>query len=543
MTVAKSFYHIDYSKNIILVNKGVTAGTPQDLDPITHLQLDRTYTFLSSLNAAETDSAYQVANQGRRFTLYFTQLPVIHLDARNPIVDSPSTYAKFTLAEPNGAVTELNAGVEIRGGFSQTYPKKSYELSLWNDTTGATTRDARLLQMRTDNKWNLQALYNEPLRMRSKVANELWQEIHQLYYKASEPEAKIGIATAYVEVFVNNEYKGIYALTERIDRKQLKLKKYDKGIKGELYKGSDWGGAVTFTELPPYDNSSETWGGFEYKHPEEEINWSNLYSFVDFVKNTPNEEFYSRYKAWLKLDNAVDYYILLNLLRATDNTGKNLYIAKYKTGEPYFFVPWDLDGVFGTDWQGLNSPTTDDLLTNGLYDRLREDCSPNGFRATLSQRWTQLRATVLTEEKIRAKFATTHTYLRSNNVYAREQLAWGEFTYGLDQLTYMNSWLRSRLTYLDAAFTQPCNNTTLATTTGRLAPALTLYPNPANDYVVVETTEPYELCIRNVRGQVLLRAQGRGRQEKIALGALPKGLHVATVTSSTSVRTHKLLIN
>ncbi|UOQ54813.1 CotH kinase family protein [Hymenobacter cellulosivorans] len=495
------------------------------------------------MGTPQTNSAYQVTAQGQRFTLYFTQLPVVHLDARNPIVDSPSTYAKFTLAEPNGTVTELSAGVEIRGAYSQTYPKKSYELSLWNDTTGATSRDARLLQMRTDNKWNLQALYNEPLRLRSKVANEVWLDMHQIYYKASEPDAKNGIATAYVEVFVNNEYKGIYSLTERVDRKQLKLKKYDKGIKGELYKGSSWDGAVTFTALPPYDNTSETWGGFEYKHPEEEINWSNLYAFVGFVKSSSDQEFYSRYQEQLKLDNAVDYYIFLNLLRATDNTGKNLYIAKYKTGEPYFFVPWDLDGVFGTDWQGLNSPTTDDLLSNGLFDRLSQDCAANGFRSALSRRWTQLRTTVLTEDRLRAKFAAAHNYLQANNVYARERHAWRDFTYSPDQLTYMNTWLHDRLAYLDVAFTQPCSSPTLATATSQKTDALTLYPNPANDYIIVTATEPYELCVRDLRGQMLLRVQGRGRQEKITLGTLAKGLYVATITGAGSVRTQKLVIN
>ena len=73
------------------------------------------------------------------------------------------------------------------------------------------------------------------------------------------------------------------------------MKKYKDGeIKGELYKGDTWGG-TTFTNLIPYDNSSDVWNGFEYKHPKEEIDWGNMYSLVDFVMNSSDEVFMNEY--------------------------------------------------------------------------------------------------------------------------------------------------------------------------------------------------------------------------------------------------------
>ena len=446
------------------------------------------------------------------------------------------------MVEGTGTVTESNLGIEIRGAFSQTFPKKSYELNFWSDTTGAVERELRLLNMREDNKWNLQALYNEPLRINSKIANELWLDIHELYYKAAEPTAKSGIAMTYIELFINEEYRGLYALTERVDRKQLKLKKYNNGIKGELYKGYHWGGAVTFTDLPPFSNASSTWGGFEYKHPDELTDWTNLYNFVNFVKNSSNQTFYNNYRQRFRFDNAVDYYILLNLLRATDNTGKNIYIAKYKTGDPYFYVPWDLDGVFGTDWQGQVVNTTNDIMTNGLYDRLIQDCSPGGFREKLTERWTQLRASVITENNIISKFRVNSDFLLRNKIYEREHIALNTYSVDTTYVSYMSNWLRDRLNYLDVAFNQPC--TPLSNNVVKQEKTLELYPNPANDYLVIETDALlFELHIRDMRGKTVLKTSMKGRTNKVDLQSIAKGIYTVTLTNAETIQTKRLVVN
>ncbi|MFD1873668.1 CotH kinase family protein [Hymenobacter bucti] len=444
------------------------------------------------------------------------------------------------MSETNGATITANLGIEVRGGNSQNYPKKSYELSFWADTLGASNRDVKLLGMRNDNKWNLQALYNEPLRANSKVANELWQEMSQLYYKDKEPDAKNGIAMSYVELFVNKEYKGIYSLTERIDKKQLKLKKYTTSIKGELYKGSDWGGAVTFTALPPIDNTSLIWGGFEYKHPEEYTDWTNLYDFVSFVETSSDAEFLKQYPSKFNLKNAVDYYIFMNVLRATDNYGKNLYIAKYNAGEPYFYVPWDLDGVFGNDWMGRNDNTTDDIVTNGFYKRLNQDCSAAGFRGVLARRWAELRTTLLTPDHIMAKFVANNAYLQANSAYQREQAVWPSFSYDNTQLTYVSNWLTKRLAYLDGAFSQRC--TVLSATPGKAGPAVRLYPNPATNYLVIEANAAtYDVCIQDVSGRVALKTTAHTSVSRLDISQLPKGLYLVLVKGENFVMTEKLV--
>jgi len=543
VTIKPEFFHVDASKGLILIN----TPSPQLLTQNEALKVlvsgAHQYTLAEPVVSVDTRQAYRVTEGSSTYTAYFTQIPVLQISTRHQIVDTPSRYANFSLTDAKGTTVQAAMGIEIRGGFSQSYPKKSYELTLWTDTVGTSGRDIALLGMRTDNKWNLQALYNDPLRARIKAANELWQDMNQVYYKDLEPSAKSGISLVYTEVFLNDKYQGIYALTERVDRKQLKLKKYTTKIMGELYKGVDWDGATTFTAVSGIDNSSATWSGFEYKEPSEQTEWQTLHDFVDFVVNSSDATFYSQYKTRFKLENAVDYFIFLNLMRATDNTGKNIYIAKYKPNEPYFYVPWDLDGVLGNDWAGQHNTTTNDILTNGLYKRLMKDTPDSEFRGALAARWLALRATVLTKEAILTKLKTNNDYLLANNTYEREHLAWPAYQYNPAEETYPATWLTSRLAYLDAAF-KPVTNGVLGTQGPAQAVALQLYPNPASGSISVEFgTGPYQLSVQNMNGKTLLQTSIASGRSQVAIQSLPAGMYMVRVKSATSTAVQKLVVN
>ena len=542
LTVEPVFFHRDQAKLLLLINAPLAQVNAQVDTLKTIVSGGQRYTLSRPVASVNCQTAYQVSAEGSTYTVYFTQVPVLHLTTRHRIVDAPSVYATLTLADTTGLTAQASLGIEVRGGWSQTYPKKSYELSLWTDSTGAKSQDAAMLGMRSDNKWNLQAMYNDPLRLRMKLAHELWQDMSPLYYQAQEPNAKGSIALSYTEVFLNDSYQGIYALTERIDRKQLKLKKYTAKIMGELYKGSDAsGGAVTFARVPAFDDASTDWGGFEYKEPAEETDWNNLHDFVDFVVNSPDTDFYSQYQRKFNLASAVDYYIFLNLLRATDNTGKNLYIAKYKPNEPYYYVPWDLDGVLGNDWQGLNVNITNDLLTNGFYDRLLKDNAPGGFRATLATRWAELRSSHLTATSILARLKEHSDYLLANNIYERENLAWRNYRYQAAQLAYPAEWLTHRLTYLDGVFAP---SSALSTQTAASLALFQLYPNPASGSLrVAFGTVPFEVSVQDLTGKTLLQKALPGGTNTLDISSLPKGAYLVRVRSNTAAAVRKLLVN
>jgi spore coat protein H len=536
------FCHADSAKKLLLINAPLQQlfSAEKATDSIRGLVAGgRQYKLLHPVTKLSTRTSYRAASQGATYTIYFTQVPILAFTTKHQIVDTPSVYARLVLTDTTGIKAQSATGIEFRGAYSQIYPKKSLELSLWADTLGTASRELSLLGMRSDNKWNLQAMYNDQARVRLKVANELWQDVNQVYYKDQEPNAQGGIDLVYTEVFINDSYQGIYLLTERMDRKQLKLKKYSQGIKGELYKGAILGVAGDYRSAPTFNNNSLTWSGFEYKEPSEVTDWTNLYGFVNFVVNSSDNDFYNQYKSRFSLASAVDYYLFINLLRATDNMAKNYYIAKYKSNEPYFFQPWDLDGVLGNDWSGANANITDGLLSNGFYDRLVKDYSATGFQAALSRRWSSLRTSVVTEAHIAAKIKANNEYLVQNNVYEREERTWVNYQYDPNQAAYPVAWLKGRLAYLDDAF-KPA--TTLGTA-GAADLTLQLYPNPTSEYVYVESKSgPGQLVIQDVTGKTVFQTVLTSGVNRIAVGKLPKGLYLASLKTPTATVVHKLLI-
>lgn len=535
------FFHADSVKKIILINAPIRQLREASDSVRAFTSGNRQYKLSHPVAKLSTAGSYQATSKANTYTVYFTQVPVLQFSTRHRIVDAPSVYANLVLTDTTGIVAQSATGIEIRGASTQAYPKKSYELSLWADTVGSKTQELALLGLRTDNKWNLQAMYNDQLRLRVKVANELWQDIDQVYYQAQEPNAKSGIGLAYTEVFVNGSYQGIYTLTERIDRKQLKLKKYANGIKGELYKGVTFDVANSYAGAPAFNNDSLIWSGFEYKEPSEKTDWTNLHDFVSFVATSSDSDFYSQYQSRFNLANAVDYYIFVNLIRATDNTAKNLYIAKYKANEPYYYVPWDLDGVLGNDWSGTNTNNTRDILSNGFYARLVKDNSATGFQAALASRWGSLRASVLTNAYISAKIKLNSDYLLNNNIYEREHLAWPDYRYEAAQLAYPSTWLAGRLAYLDNAFNPAASLLSVAKATD--AALLQLYPNPASTRLNLEMKSgPAQLSIRDVSGHLVLQTALTSGSNQLDISSLPKGLYLANVQNATATVVKKLLV-
>ncbi|NLF43378.1 MAG: hypothetical protein GX587_11840, partial [Bacteroidales bacterium] len=451
-----------------------------------YIMIDDLFEIIPAVREINVGTPYTIEQleTHEQYTMYFTQLPIISIQSDYEIMDEPSVLASFKMVDNEQNVFNSFIGIQYRGGWSQTYPKKSYEIELWVDATGNQNYDYSLLGMFSDDKWNINAMYNEPLKIRSKTSNEIWKKINKLHYQAQEPEACNGIQMEYVEVFVNNNYKGIYYLGEKINRKHLGLKKYNGSIRGELYKGSDWG-TTTFSSLPPYQNSSIEWGGFEYKYPDEEVNWSNLYSFADFVINSTHSEFYNNHFNYFHQGNAVDYFIFLNLARATDNTGKNIYIAKYKQGDKYFYVPWDLDGTFGIVWDGSVQNVTWGLLKNGFYERLMHDCKEDGFMEGVANKWQDLRSDFLTHDSLLVFFSNNYQFLLNNGVYERESIAWPEYEFDPDGFEYLSNWLSDRIDYLDVKFVEPC----IPIGINEFMPDLNeviIYPNPANDYLYIQ---------------------------------------------------------
>ena len=443
-------------ENIKLIVSNVNINSYQDLQSFDSLKVNLNnakYTFIVVPKKLEYGPQYLVHLNSVIYKLYFSKMPLINIYVSDTIADDPKTQGLLILSDTIDAeLVTSYCGIEFRGGYTQSFPKKSYDIELWEDKDGHHNNDETLLNMRDDDDWILIGMYNEPLRLRNVVSHEIWSKIHIPYYIKEEEEAKAGINTQYVELAINNEYLGVYALCEQVDRKQLKLAEFTTSMRGELYKAFTWG-TPTYSDLPPFNNAENTWGGFELKYPKatDYIDWENLYDWIDFVMYSENTDFQKSIEDKFVINNAADYFILINLIQAKDNTGKNTFIAKYKEDEPYFYVPWDLDGVLGNSYTGEESDKYDDILLNFLYERLLD---PNNglFNSQLANRWFELRNSLLNEAELISLIEKNYLRLLVNGNYEREALKWSNKAINISNLNYTYTWLYSRIQFLDDYF-------------------------------------------------------------------------------------------
>lgn len=347
----------------------------------------------------------------------------------------------------------------------------------------------------------------------------------------------------YVELFINHEYRGVYSLGEKVKRKQLRLKKHDGEIQGELYKADSWTNATKFQGVTDYNNNSDVWAGWEYKHPKEEINWKKLYDLIDFVANASHEDFYANYAERFHVDNLVSYYIFLNLIRATDNTGKNTYMTKYKKGEKYFYTPWDLDGSIGNIWDGSRENVYNDILTNGIYSRAQHECAEEGFWTQLKSKWASLRTGELTHQTLMGLFNGSHDLLLRNGVYTREEMAWSGFQYTAEELVYMSNWLQNRLEFLDVAFSKNCESMSINDAFAK-AEKPNLYPNPTQDVIYFDWNgmEDFNLSVYNTAGKLVFKEQINGVKKEVSLKGLGSGVYMVVLDSPTKSYPYKVIV-
>ncbi len=388
-----------------------------------------------------------------------TTMPIIKLQYSALSKDTFSA-AQFAFIN-EGDTLSLPITIRHRGATSTKYKKKSYAIKLYDEN--GQKKDTSLFGMRKDNYWILEAMASDKARMRNRVAMDLWLDFSSKpSYKDVEPKVCNGYPGKFVEVYVNEEYNGIYCLMERVDRKQLKLKKSKNDtINGVLYKSVSWNGSF-FGDLTPYDNNSPTWMRYEYEYPDVEedglIDWKPLYDAFDFVGTASAEAFVNEAPERYDIPIFMDLYLFTNLLSARDNTGKNLYLSFYNINQnsKLLVTPWDIDHSFGRMYNSNEeSPNRVCVWSDvPLYQRLTDDM-PDYYPQLLA-RYAYLRHNQFSLSSLCQRFTDYFDLFESTGAAEREIARWNgvdgislDFSY---EESYICSWIEQRLSYTDSLF-------------------------------------------------------------------------------------------
>ena len=446
--------------------------------------------------ASHTFNLYKNGQEIETAPLRFTYLNLV--EVTYPYC-SGSYYTNGTLrvtqANIAGYDSIYNAAFRYRGATAQSFNKKSYAIKM-READGVTSKDVEFLGLRDDNNWILDAMAVDKACMRNRVSTDLWNDFATPpYHKAAgyEKKARHGTRGEFAEVYLNGKYHGLYCLTEKMDRKQLKLKKFEEAtdttpeiIRGTLYKSSQWSyevlmghemGVNYFPKLAPesYDNKkrSETWANFEIKYPDwedEPIDWGPLWNAINFVATTGDVAFNSEIHKYFDIPGVTDYYLFIELMLATDNHGKNIFLYNYDQtlDSPNLrnrmgIAPWDLDGTWGRRWDGSSDICVPDQDFNTflweyehgtltLFHRLKRSTYLN-WNAELAARYAELRATYFSEESLCNRFQSYADLFEESGAIAREQKCWSSYHSNiLKDVDYIKGWIAERLTYLDQQY-------------------------------------------------------------------------------------------
>lgn len=313
--------------------------------------------------------------------------------------------------------------VKGRGNSTWGLPKKPYKIKLDSKEP--------VFGLKQEKDWVLLANYLDGTHLLNAVAMKIGQLLEMPFTNTIIP----------VEVSVNNEYLGLYMLTEQIEVKSNRVNVDDDGILLELdsnydedwqFKSKGFGLPVTLKFPEPDDASGLNIVKGQFESLEE------LMTREDF----PNNNYLDYIDA-----NSIANYIIVYMLTDNEeiNHPKSTYIHKNSSGKFNMGPIWDFDWAFGYEgtqqhFSRYNSPLFWANQSSGtrFFSKFLEDPK---IKAQIKENWTNFRAN---------NFEELLTYVDEyafiiRGATKRDYKVWSRT--GSDATTVKN-WLENRSTYM-----------------------------------------------------------------------------------------------
>lgn len=345
--------------------------------------------------------------------------------------------------------------MHVRGAITSLFPKKGYKLSLEMESLGNNTRPnhVSLLGMRQDDDWILYAAYNDQEKVRNVFATNLW-------YESSAKSNMFGINNGneykFVELFLNNEYWGLYALGYRIDKKQLNLEEDTE----YMFKKTQYDEA----ELNILNQEETKISNYELMNntKNEEKAWKDLKKYyITLLESKDADELYNI----SDMNNLIDYYLFQEIIQANDNPRemflKNVFITikQYNNKNVILYTPWDYDNcmgnIYGVNGKNFTLPyyvevdESIDFKFNAIGSLQKlNDIKINNL---IKDRYRELRKTYWSEEHLEDLISEYSRQIYDSGAFNRDKNRWydGSFNEESEKLTKFREYVLDRVKYTD----------------------------------------------------------------------------------------------
>ena len=220
-------------------------------------------------------------------------------------------------------------GVRLRGNTSRNDDKKSIKISF-------TAYDGE--KFYNHKKFNLKAENNDPSVMREYLS------LH-LYRNYGVPAARAHFA----ELYINNEYMGVYLNVEQIDDEFVD-RRFEDNEAGNLYKCLNQNG-----NKPSLENNADLDDNsiYEIKTNRDINDRSRLKEFAAILNDPDAADFESELEQVFNVENYLMQLAIEALIGHWDSytrLNNNYYLYEDTASMKVQFIPYDVDNTWGIDW-------------------------------------------------------------------------------------------------------------------------------------------------------------------------------------------------
>jgi hypothetical protein len=389
------------------------------------------------------------------------------------IPDEPKVQADIHVHADGQTLYRGLAGIERRGSSSQNFPKKGYGLETW-DGDGS-DMDVSLAGLPEEEDWVLHGPYSDKTLLRNVLAFDLVRST-----------GRYASRTRYSVLTINDDYKGIYLLMEKVkrDRHRVAVGKNNRpddpsgGFLLKIDKPTAEVGAASSYSF----HTGATRVLFEYPKAEH-ITASQRSYILGYVQGfeAALRSGNGSYTDWVDVGSFVDFFLITELARNVDGYRVSTYMYKDRNAKLAMGPYWDNNVGFGnanyaeggltSGWQwrfnsvcdcgrpGTALPSWD--LVPFWWELLAKDAA---FVSQVAARWSELRAVAWNTTQIVSMIDNYVALLGADEAIEAEFARWptlGTYvwpnpsplptTYA-GEIEALKNWIHARAAWLDGAF-------------------------------------------------------------------------------------------
>jgi hypothetical protein len=384
------------------------------------------------------------------------EMPMIKIStATGTAITSKDTCidAKISVINKQGVyeMTDTSISIRLRGNVTLAADKKSYKVKF--------VEKQNILNIGVGNgkTWCLISNCYDGSLLRNLTVYRMADSLNGLQYSPN---------CLSVELFINNEYQGVYLLCEdvNVNTTRVEIEQDDLEIEknGYLIEMSRHDEADSFTvdketyrvksHLPPIDS---------IKRKQIEYISGYITKCINALKNGDRTEV----EQYVDLQSLVDIYIVNEIAKNVDVGWSSFYLFKRAGKKIQFGPPWDFDLALGNancvkgfdSWAGISPYHVLNINANS-NPWFCYALGNKWFRDLVQQRWAALKdkisklpKTVTTEAETNYK-SYCRNFEKWNNILGKQVYIEPKQIVALksfkDHYTYLSDWLDKRITWL-----------------------------------------------------------------------------------------------